>query len=66
MIYYSDKHDTLTRGATYVVDGARRIYLGFTHIDGGREVQYRFKVEYRNNYANKTAHELDRAAVSPV
>lgn len=66
MIYYSDKHDTLTRGETYIVNGARRVYLGFTHIDGGKAVQYRFKVEGGNYYANKTAQELDRANIQPA
>lgn len=66
MIYYSDKHDTLTRGGAYTIDGARRVYLGFTHVDGNKAVQYRFKGEGPNSYSNKTAHELDRADVQPV
>ena len=63
MIYYSDKHDTLNRGAVYLVNGARQVYLGFTHVDGGKNVQYRFKVDGGNYYANKTAQELDRVTV---
>ena len=66
MIYYSDKHDTLKRGETYIVNGERRIYLGFTHVDGGKNVQYRFKVEGGNYYANKTAQEVDQAIIQTV
>lgn len=66
MIYYSDKHDTLTRGAAYIINGARRVYLGFMHVDGGKAVQYRFKNEGVNSYASKTAQELDRATVQPI
>lgn len=66
MIYYSDKHDALTRGAAYIVNGERRVYLGFTHVDGGKTVQYRFKGEGPNSYASKTAQELDRADVQPI
>jgi len=66
MIYYSDKHDTLTRGSAYIIDGARRVYLGFTHVDGGKAAQYRFKGEGPNSYTSKTAHELDRADIQPV
>jgi len=63
MIYYSDKHDTLTKGAAYILNGEKRVYLGFMHIDDGKTVQYRFKGEGPNSYASKTAQELDRATV---
>lgn len=66
MIYYSDKHDALTRGSAYIIDGARRVYLGFTHIEGGKAVQYRFKGDGVNSYANKTAQEVDRADIQPA
>lgn len=66
MIYYSDKHDALTRGAAYIVNGERRVYLGFTHIEDGRTVQYRFKGEGPNSYASKTAQEVDRADIQPA
>ena len=63
MIYYSDKHNKLNPLHTYMVDGVKRVYLGFTHIDGGRDVQYRFKSKGLDLYSNKTAKELDKADI---
>lgn len=66
MIYYSDKHDTLTPKTWYVVNGTPRQYLGFTHTDAGRGVSYRFKGEGPNSYVNKTAYELDKTIIHEV
>lgn len=66
MIYYSDKHESITPKTWYLLNGAARQYLGFTYINGGREVSYRFKGTGVNSYASKTAHELDKTTLEGI
>lgn len=66
MMHYIQQIQSENTGGVYIINGARRVYLGFTHVDGGKTVQYRFKGEGPNSYDSKTAHELDRASIQPV